>query len=172
MTFLNLHVKSKNRKSINNFTIFYFKILNLNSIKKIKSKKKKHTILTILKSPHVNKKAQEQFEIIFFSKQLTIFNANLFKSSISYKKIKTNLFPDVKIKVCCKIDKKRENTFIFKLLDFDKCKIPNFVYHACLKLQDKKILTFNNFKEKINMKKQTNQYLKLTSCYGEKFLFS
>lgn len=92
---------SKNKNSIKNFFKFFNQILkNLNKIKKYLKKKHKIKILTILKSPHVNKTAQEQFETRFYLSQITIYYSpkNL-QLLIFLKKIKVYLFPDLKIKI-------------------------------------------------------------------------
>ena len=66
-----LIVKSKNKNILNNFFLF-LKENNLNQIQKCFPKKTKYNRLTILKSPHVNKKAQEQFEKIIFKNQIIL----------------------------------------------------------------------------------------------------
>lgn len=97
-----LTIISKNKKSAENCFLFFsnnMNELNVNIVKKYLKKKKKKNLLTILKSPHVNKTAQEQFESKLFSKQLSIYSSRNFKFLLVLKKIKTYLFPDVKLKV-------------------------------------------------------------------------
>jgi ribosomal protein S10 len=97
-----LTIISKNKKSAENCFLFFLNNtseLNLNIIKKYFQKKRKKNVLTILKSPHVNKAAQEQFESKLFSKQLSIYSSKNFQFLLFLKKIKTRLFPDVKIKI-------------------------------------------------------------------------
>jgi ribosomal protein S10 len=96
----NVTIISNNYKSINNFFLFFFnsRKTSFNVIKKYFQKKRNKKILTILKSPHVNKKAQEQFESRIFSKQLKIYSSQNFQYLIFIKKIKTYLFPDALIK--------------------------------------------------------------------------
>jgi ribosomal protein S10 len=107
--FININIKSKNKNSL----IFFFKIFNqFNNDKKLKlnqglflSQKKKHKkIFTILKSPHVNKTAQEQFEFILFSKKIKIDTFQVLKILIVLKKLQTTLFSDVIIKLDFIID--------------------------------------------------------------------
>lgn len=97
-----LTITSKNKKSVENCFLFFLNNaneLNLNIIKKDFKKEKKKNILTILKSPHVNKSAQEQFEFKLFSKQLSVYSQKNFQILFFLKKIKIYLFPDVKIKI-------------------------------------------------------------------------
>ena len=69
---------AKNKNSLNyNFKFFKHSLLNSNTIKKHFQKRTKKHFLTILKSPHVNKSAQEQFESHIFSKQLSIFSPKI-----------------------------------------------------------------------------------------------
>lgn len=70
-----LTITSKNKKSLKNF----FELLDknfktkFNIILKYSRKANEKTFLTILKSPHVNKTAQEQFESRYFSKQINAY---------------------------------------------------------------------------------------------------
>jgi ribosomal protein S10 len=102
-----LTITSKNKKSLNNFLIFLSINLktNFNIIKKYSQKRKKKVVLTILKSPHVNKTAQEQFEIKFFSKQLSLYSPQNFKLLLFLKKVKINLFPDINLELKFVINK-------------------------------------------------------------------
>ena len=97
-----LVVKSKSQKSINDFTSFFLasaKTLDLSFVNKYNQKRKKKKVVTILKSPHINKKAQEQFEIRHFSRQVAVFSAQSFKHIVFIKKIKDSLFPGINIQL-------------------------------------------------------------------------
>lgn len=96
-----LTITSNNKKSAENCFLFFLNNtseLNLNLLKKAIKKKKRKKVLTILKSPHVNKTAQEQFESRFFSKQINLYTSKNRQFLLLLKKIKIYLFPDVKIK--------------------------------------------------------------------------
>ena len=101
MKTFNIIIKSKNQISIKKFLRFLKKrnIINFKIIQKCFFKKKKKKFITLLKSPHVNKSAQEQFEIKINSIQLKIQSIQPFKFLIMLKKIKINLFPDISIKL-------------------------------------------------------------------------
>jgi len=157
MKHYHLTITSKNKKTLKDFFIFFNGTsINPNLIKKYFQKRNKKKILTILKSPHVNKTAQEQFESRFFINQLTIYSPNIFQSLIFLKKIKVNLFPDIKVKI--------------------KFTINNILY----KKTQAKIFNPNNFKLNIFNKslrqkshkeylknKQTQHLLKIFDIYGE-----
>lgn len=96
-----LTAKSTNKKSFSNF----FKILEKNfknkqnNIIKIKRPLKKKKIVTILKSPHVNKTAQEQFEKREYSIQIFLISKNSNKTIIRIKKLLNKLFHDLKFTI-------------------------------------------------------------------------
>ena len=72
--FLQLNIRSTNKK-INIYLIFLLSILKKLNIKykyiKIPLLSKK---ITLLKSPHVNKKAREQFELKIFKQTIIIYS--------------------------------------------------------------------------------------------------
>jgi hypothetical protein len=76
---------------------FLFKI-NENSFNFFsqKQKKNKHKFVTILKSPHINKTAQEQFEYKFFTSQIVLYSADLFFCFVIFKRILKKGFPGLK----------------------------------------------------------------------------
>lgn len=65
------------------------------SVKDIKKKRKR---ITVLKSPHVNKTAQTQFQSIVYSSNIRYFSWDVKKNYIILKRIKNYMFPDIKIK--------------------------------------------------------------------------
>ena len=102
--FINIYVSSKNSISLNTFLRFFLKIsknkqikTNIYSIQHSKPKLTKK--FSILKSPHVNKKAQDQFEFRVYRKQLSLYSYQGLKLLMILKKIQCKLFADVKIKV-------------------------------------------------------------------------
>lgn len=119
-----LTITSKTKESLKNF-IFCFKNpnINYNVISRQFKKRTKKQKFSILKSPHVYKTAQEQFESRFFTTQIHFYSNDNFKSLIFLKKIKTNLFPDIKLRIkistnktlARKIDQKLFNPENFKL---------------------------------------------------------
>ena len=89
---------SKNKLSIKLFSIFLKNANKKSNIIAVCSKKKTKKVITVLKSPHVNKTAQEQFEFKFFYRQFLIRPLiKNFKFLLLIKKIKSYLFSDTKI---------------------------------------------------------------------------
>jgi len=152
-----LTITSKNPKAIKNFLLFFFQknFYNVETLfYKIKNKKK---IITILKSPHVYKKAQAQLEYRIFSIKIKIIFPNT-QHLIMLKKIKSKLFPEIKIKIKLIVNKQ------------------NYFKSQIQALSPKNYTTnnLNQFKlKKINLQnlQTTNQkiltYLKIIDCYGE-----
>jgi len=66
-----------------------------NKINKTRNKKK----FTVLKSPHVNKDAREQFEITYHKKIVKIHSYQYFLLLFLIKRIKTSLSSDVHLKI-------------------------------------------------------------------------
>ena len=96
--FLIISLKSKNIKSL----IFFFNVLKKFNISKNIKKlyiTKKIKRIAILKSPHVNKTAQQHFEYRLYLKKIYVKNLQIFKLLIILKKIKINLCCDVLINI-------------------------------------------------------------------------
>lgn len=94
-------------KNYNSLISFFETFLNKNVCNKLKliilksslQKRKKKTKFTVLKSPHVNKTAQEQFEYRIYKKQLKCFAFQSVLFLMFLKQVKFYLFSDIKIKV-------------------------------------------------------------------------
>nr|YP_010377400.1 ribosomal protein S10 [Navicula tsukamotoi]QYB23087.1 ribosomal protein S10 [Navicula tsukamotoi] len=158
MTKYKIKLYSKNKETINNVLKFFNqsqnKIKNFPITLNFKRKKKRKNIITILKSPHVNKKAQTQFQQITYIAVGKYLSWNKKKSTICLKKLKNNLFPGLKIKI--------EKTSILKnnskktlFARFSLVKNPSLLSFFSKK---KQALIFKN--QKITTKKWKNRILK------------
>ena len=154
---------SKNKKSLENVFQFFSKYLSLNSnvIKNYSQKKIKRKVLTILKSPHVNKTAQEQFENFIFSKYIVFYSPKEFKYLFFLKKIQESLFSDVKLKIKIFILKNSNSKYI----NFNQYNINNNDYISQLNNKKKKIKTLKYFFIKKN--KKIKYFLQILDTYGE-----
>ena len=102
--FINIYLSSKNYTSLNTFVRFFFKITKTRQIDASAflvqhSKPRLTKKFSVLKSPHVNKKAQDQFEFRVYNKQLSLYSFQSLKLLKVLKQIQHKLFADVKIKV-------------------------------------------------------------------------
>jgi ribosomal protein S10 len=168
-----LTIVSKNKKSVENCFLFFLNNtseLNLTIIKKYFKKKKGRNILTILKSPHVNKSAQEQFESNFFSKQLSIYSQKNFQVLLFLKKIKTYLFPDVKMKIKFILNKNLSEKIKVNILS-----PANFKLNVLEEIKVKEYISYNKKeikKKQLSLNKNSNlkniqHLLKIFDMYSE-----
>ena len=147
-----LKISSKNKVSLNNFLFFIQKLKFPSKVIKNYPKPKKKKFLTVLKSPHVNKDAQEQFEFKIFSKEVMLWSPQLKLVIFIFKKVIKESFSGVQVKIFCLSDNKNNINSLLKFLN---------PYN----------LNFNFFKNRV--KKQTSvdkkikSYLDLSDCYGE-----
>lgn len=132
----------------------------VNGLLSYSHQKQKRKVFTTLKSPHVNKTAQEQIEYRLFSKRINIFSFQILKFLILIKKIKMKLCPDIEIQI----------KFVLNNKIIKKTKL------VSLNPDNYKINSFFSFKEKDNdsiyliqkfNKKRVLPYLKLFDIYGE-----
>lgn len=117
--FINIYISSKNLKSLKLFTSFILKLVNNNkliskTLIKNFQKKNKQKIFTVLKSPHVNKTAQTQFEYTLYKRQFTIFTNSSFKFIFFLKYFQENIFSDIKIKTKFRTNLKKNTSINFK----------------------------------------------------------
>ena len=155
-----LTVTSKTKKSLYDFLSFLNSTsIDFNTIKKNFKNKKRKTKFTILKSPHIYKTAQEQFQSSFFSNKIAIYSNSNFQFLIFLKKIKNNLFPDLKIKIKFPINKNVANktqTLILNPNNF-KLNILNKLLHQKNKIK----------KHKKKNYKEIEHLIKIFDLHGE-----
>ena len=101
--FIRVCIKSKNKQSLIKLLKIFKNFINNKNLKLSQTlifsqNKKINKVFTILKSIHVNKTAQEQFEFNLFSKSIKIHTFQSLKLLIILKKIQTVFFSDVQIK--------------------------------------------------------------------------
>lgn len=148
---------SKNLKSFKKFLIFLnFLLLKIKVKTQLNFVKKKKSAFSILKSPHVNKKAQDQFLYIKYSKNYNLCTTHYKKLFILIKKLNFRLFSDVKIKIRINLNENYNKYTHLKVFNPSNYKLN--VFHKILKLK----LIKNFKKKKIKYKK----YFSLVSSVG------
>lgn len=157
---------SKNKNSLDNAFLFLLNDFKSSGLKKHLTKKTKKHIVTILKSPHVNKKAQEQFESRVFSRQLSSYSFNKFKNLFFLKNIKEKILSDLKLKVKLSLNKKKEANLKMSLFHPNNFKIRNYTQklNQSIELDKKRSDNLNRFS---NKQVQTLNMLKVLDIYGE-----
>lgn len=127
-------------------------------LSKVKKERKR---IAILKSPHVNKKAQEHYQIIVYTATINYFSWETYKSIFFIKKIKNFMFSGLKLKIEKSI---RSNKDILqkKLIDI-RNKTP---YEVFLYKQQQKLAIPTKPIQNTKLLIQTLQYLKNLDTYG------
>ena len=152
--FINIQISSKNKNSLKSFLKFFIKLCNKKNLEidvflKYFLRQKTKNVFTILRSPHVNKTAQEQFQFNIVSKQINIQTFQILTFLVISKKIQTQLFFDVLIEIKYKFQKKNLN-----------------------KIRTQ-ILNPKNYQTKFFFKKEVvciRKYLQLLDVFGNQFL--
>ena len=154
-----LTIASKTKKTLDDFLKFLNNPrVNFFIIKKNFKNKKTKKVFTILKSPHVYKTAQEQFQSNFFSKKITI-HSNLTLFLIFIKKIKNDLFPDLKTKIKFSVNENLSSKTRTLILNPS-----NFKSNILNKTLNQKYRTKTTNKKNY---KQTEHLLKIFDSYSE-----
>lgn len=101
MRYIKMCIQSKHQYYIDQFIILFNKKSRtfFKSIKQIFIKKKYQPRFSVLTSPHVNKKAQEQFEIKIYYWQMKVQTFELLKLGIFLKRVNESVFPNLNFKL-------------------------------------------------------------------------
>jgi len=151
---LSIVINSKNNTSLKSFlkvfrNLSQNKKLQLNTTLKISNKARLNKIFTVLKSPHVNKGAQEQFELNIFSKNVIITTFQVLKILILVKKIQSMSFSDIDIKIKFILFNNLKKNMLISNLKLKKVKIRGNNHNFLFK-QIVIYLVFVNFCGKYN----------------------
>jgi hypothetical protein len=136
--FVVLSIKTKNINLLYSYLSFLFFKFD-NSVLVLKQfKKKKNKKVTVLKSPHVNKKAKESFEYCIYVVEMLLYVVNLNTLIFKFIKLKNNIFLDLII--------------IVKLLYLDLKKLRNLNYFLLKKsIKNSKFLKLLDIIGEINL---------------------
>lgn len=162
--FFYLKVSCKDKRILKKFLRFFTKRKSLPFFLKSFSKQEKRKFVTVLKSPHVNKTAQEQFEYRLYSRHFLIHSLKPFTFFLLLKKLKNLSFPGLDLHVKGVLKKNKSSKHVLQLIDPD-----NVVLTSTNSLHLKKI----SFR-KVKYQKTDNfelafckKYLQLFDLYGE-----
>ena len=149
-----IKVSSKHSENLKEFLLFIYKFKNNNLVIKYFPKQKIKKFVTVLKSPHVYKSAQEQFEFRIHTKNLSVSLEQHFKFLYFLKKIQNNIFPFINLKT--------KSVFDNKTIELDLRSNRSNPNRMNIKFFNNIIKKNSKFKD-IKVKK----YLNLFDCYGE-----
>jgi ribosomal protein S10 len=135
---INIYLQSKHKNYIYQFiTLFNKKSRTLFRCIKLRFIKQAcQPLVSILTSPHVNKKAQEQFKIKMYSLQLKVKTFELLKFIILFKRLSVNLLPNInlKIKIRTKMALKKVCSFSYLKRSKKSKTLPYFRQKGLLKI--------------------------------------
>ena len=158
--FFYLKVSCKDKRILEKFMKVFVKIKSLPIFIKPFPRHKRRKFITILKSPHVNKTAQEQFEYRFFSKHFLVFSPKPRTLFLLLKKLNNLSFSGIKLEVKGMFQKTTIDKYTLKWVNPD-----NIVL-------EKLYLTQKNFKKdktKSEFSKLTPDQLDLSKKYIQSF---
>ena len=148
--FLYFKVSSKDNKILKKFLRFLLKLNISPVVIKHIPKQQKRKFVTILKSPHINKTAQEQFEFRYYSKEFVINSVKPLTFFLIIKKLKNLSFSGLKLEVKGLFNFEKKNKSFLNQLDPDNI-----------------ILNQYRTSPKLSFQKR---YIQLFDCYGEVWL--
>lgn len=125
--FITLSIYSKNLNSLTNFFKFFYK-LKMNKNFRLKfhliqsQQQQKFIFFSTLRSPHVNKKSQEQFEYYVYTKKIKIHISQINKFLLIWKQIKLAWFADIELKIRFLVYNESLKLTLFDKVNYDKFK--------------------------------------------------
>jgi len=163
--FVTVFIQSKNLNSLKMFLKFFDKSLkDLNLIVSISvlNKLTNRKVITVLKSPHVNKTAQEQFASFVYRTQINIFSYKYWLLLVFIKQLKsTTLFSDVDLKIRTKLNNSNYHKRVIDYLNPNNFCLINYdglgdeeLDFKCLFLNTPYYLMLFDVYGELNLKKQ------------------
>lgn len=151
--FFYIKVSSKDNQVLKKFLRFLAKLASSPTIVKHFSKQNKRKFITVLKSPHVNKTAQEQFEFRYYSKEFLIDSFKPLTFFLVLKRVKSLSFPGVKLEVKGLLNTQKKYQSVLNVVNPDNIRLrtSSVALDSQLMLSQKK-------------------YIKLFDSYGELYL--
>ena len=165
--FFHIKISSKDKKVLKDFGQLLSKLERTSNFLKSFSKQNSRKFITVLKSPHVNKTAQEQFEFRYYSKEFIINSFKPLTFFLILKKMNNLSFSgiDLKVKGLFKKDKKRKLTAVNPdNIDLNTVKNYGLIQKKNLK---QKMFHDKNSKQFDKSFYVSKRYIQLFDCYGE-----
>lgn len=157
--FFYLKISCKNKRLLKKFLCFLNKIELLSIFLKPFPKHRKRQFVTVLKSPHVNKTAQEQFEYRIYSKHFLIRSFKPLTFILLLKKLKNLSFPSINIEIKGVFEKDKTKKYALQVISPDNLALKNFCNYKVKLISSAKIFDANFLFCK--------KYIQLFDLYGE-----
>lgn len=97
--FFHIKVSAKDKKVLENFSHFISKLQFTSNSVRLLSKHNSRKFVTVLKSPHVNKTAQEQFEFRVYTREFVVSSFKPLTFFLILKKINNLSFSGLNLKI-------------------------------------------------------------------------
>lgn len=162
--FFYLKISCKDKRILKKFLRFFTKIRFLPLFLKSFSKYEKRKVITVLKSPHVNKTAQEQFEYRLYSKDFLIQSFKPLTFFVLLKKLKNLSFPGLNLEVKGFLGKNKTQNQVLQIVDPDNITLKSGTFFYLKKRPLKKISYKKSYSSELFFYKK---YLQLFDLYGE-----
>ena len=162
--FFHIKVSSKDKKLLNSFSQHLSKIETTSNFLKSFSKQNARQFITILKSPHVNKTAQEQFEFRFYTKEFIVNSFKPLTFFLILKKINNLSFSGIDLKINGLFKENKKKNLIAVNPDNTDLNILKNYGLTKKKTLKRKSFNYKNFSESFHFSKR---YIQLFDCYGE-----
>lgn len=172
--FFCLKVSCKDKRILKKFIAIFTKIKSSPIFLKSFPTYEKRKFVTVLKSPHVNKTAQEQFEYRFYSKHFLIRSFKPLTLFSCLKKLKTLSFPGVSLEIKGLFERNKTNKHSLKIISPDNIVLENISQtYACK--QKFKMNTRARIAQTVSKNLEANfllskKYIQLFDLYGEIYL--
>ena len=162
--FFHIKVSSKDKELLESFSQHLSKIETTSNFLKSFSKQNARKFITILKSPHVNKTAQEQFEFRFYTKEFIVNSFKPLTFFLILKKINNLSFSGIDLKINGLFKENKKKNLIAVNPDNTDLNILKNYGLTQKKILKQKTSNYTNFSESFHFSKR---YIQLFDCYGE-----
>ena len=151
--FFYVKISSKDNQVLKKFFRFLAKLASTPTLLKYFSKQNKRKFITVLKSPHVNKTAQEQFEFRYYSAEFLIDSFKPLTFFLFLKRVSNLSFPGIKLEVKSLLNSEKKSQSVLKVVNPDNIMLNNI----SLKLDNNTVVA-------------QKKYIQLFDSYGELYL--
>lgn len=169
--FFYLKISCKDKRIFNKFLLFFAKLEPLPIRLKSFPKPEKRKFVTVLKSPHVNKTAQEQFEYRFYSKHFLVQSFKPLTFFLLLKKLKNFSFPGINIEVQGLFEKNKTKQCTLEIINPDNITLKNinngYLSKKRLQMDRRNKILIEESKGHESIFLLSKKYIQLFDLYGE-----
>jgi len=167
--FFYLKISCKDKRILKKFLYFFKKLEFFPVLLKSFPKSEKRKFVTVLKSPHVNKTAQEQFEYRYYSRHFFIRSFKPLTFFLFLKKLKNLSFPGINFEVKSFINRNKSHKHVLQIISPDNITFKKVQSHQKKRVkqdlaQATSVLFSKSEKPFLVLSKK---YMQLFDLYGE-----